>query len=670
MPISPNVQAHMMQGQQPQEASTAEQLFAKSFSDQAFTALKSKFPSLVSVVVTFKTLSTDVEKGDAIGAFVLVSGDNVRYVPVTMVSGNMGSCCEMMYDKESDLFEPLSDENVKRLLAAVEVSDPTILRKSTRVEDTRNLFRNMVRPPASSNVVMASSRDGVSALPNAAKQLVADHFMANPELLAKIASFYPVEYLASKLAKTAEQPVVAQDIPEVIKISDLTKEAAEKLSEEHKKEVLDKGYTVIDGTEAASTLVLGLDDPAHGISDSLGVEEWPARTENLASSSECCVSDVDMVGVQAVRKGKVLAFSNTGFSKKDALFTNKHVFLEGACVAETPCLVSGVCNDVSAEDIRKYAGAMDVDELDVFLKKEDCYGDSFIVFVPSRSGGWNYAGMIELTYDHENPVITHADGVWAINGFCERKYIVSSAITCGVLKTENTCIYPETALFVPRKGCHDNKVLIVRSMSSLVDTVTAMSRPIKVIRDGVDIRIQDTRAEKTASFASDADAAAYLQSEYGLKSAQIADVLGSRSSLLYKAAFDYGSLDLMQQPGYIEQQAPQMLPSMPEAHSFNPAMLADYADFEDPELMDTGILSTFADDPDIRSLLTDYLQDFMEQQDKLGRIILIFSINKRELEDMYGIDKLSSILGSCRKIFKFIGELVSNIRQYTSMAAV
>ena len=42
-------------------------------------------------------------------------------------------------------------------------------------------------------------------------------------------------------------------------------------------------------------------------------------------------------------------------------------------------------------------------------------------------------------------------------------------------------------------------------------------------------------------------------------------------------------------------------------------------------------------------------------------------MNKRDLEAHYGIDKLAELLLNCRKIFKFLGNLVQSLKQYTKM---
>ena len=162
MPISPTVQAYMQQGQA--QPSSAEQIFNKSFSDQAFSTLKSRFPSLMGLVITFKTLNSDVEKGDALGAFILSAGNSIHYVPVAMSSGSIVSC-EMLYDKEADQFTPLTEDTVKALHGEASYSEPSTVSGKVSVDDTRQLFRNMVRPPASSNVVLAGDSSKLDACP-------------------------------------------------------------------------------------------------------------------------------------------------------------------------------------------------------------------------------------------------------------------------------------------------------------------------------------------------------------------------------------------------------------------------------------------------------------------------------------------------------------------------
>ena len=99
----------------------------------------------------------------------------------------------------------------------------------------------------------------------------------------------------------------------------------------------------------------------------------------------------------------------------------------------------------------------------------------------------------------------------------------------------------------------------------------------------------------------------------------------------------------------------------------NFAPLDDFAAIEDPELFDVGMLSTFAEYPDIKSMLVDYLSDFMAAEDKVGRIILLFSSQKKEIEKVYGTEKTSTLMSSCRRIFTILGELVASLKTYVHM---
>ena len=101
---------------------------------------------------------------------------------------------------------------------------------------------------------------------------------------------------------------------------------------------------------------------------------------------------------------------------------------------------------------------------------------------------------------------------------------------------------------------------------------------------------------------------------------------------------------------------------------FDPSVMEQLAEIEDPELMDTGILATFAQNPDIKTLLVDYLPDFVSAQDRLGRIILMLSHQKKELQEFFGTEKYTTLLSSCRKIFITIGDLVTALKQYVNMA--
>ena len=112
MAVSPNVDAYMAQTAQQAPSQTAEDTFVREFGNQAFNALRAKYPSIADRVITFKTLASEMDTSTAFGVFIVESGADVAYIPCVMAGGSITSC-EMAYDKAADQFFPLTKDNVR-----------------------------------------------------------------------------------------------------------------------------------------------------------------------------------------------------------------------------------------------------------------------------------------------------------------------------------------------------------------------------------------------------------------------------------------------------------------------------------------------------------------------------------------------------------------------------
>ena len=116
---------------------------------------------------------------------------------------------------------------------------------------------------------------------------------------------------------------------------------------------------------------------------------------------------------------------------------------------------------------------------------------------------------------------------------------------------------------------------------------------------------------------------------------------------------------------------PQIMPqgnTTVPAQPFNPSAINTFATMQDPEMLDAGILTSFAGDPDVKALLVDYLPDFINIMDRIGRVILLFNVKRKELEQYYRVDRINELLQNCRKIFKMVGSLVPDLQLYINMA--
>jgi len=231
---------------------------------------------------------------------------------------------------------------------------------------------------------------------------------------------------------------------------------------------------------------------------------------------------------------------------------------------------------------------------------------------------------------------------------------------------------PQNSRFFFSTAELEHDVPFLASPETLKTLLVRVGKKLVVSDNGAGIDITDHSIGKTASFTGRTDAAAWLHGTYGMDADQARKVLDAKQSLvLSKTAFEAGQSmpDMQAAPQQMPAQGSMEMPmSGYDRPVFDPSVMEQLAEIEDPELMDTGILATFAQNPDIKTLLVDYLPDFVSAQDRLGRIILMLAYQKKELQDFFGAEKHTTLLSSCRKVFTVIGDLVTSLKLYVNMA--
>ena len=124
----------------------AEQMFKDRFTQIAYSILSAKFSELVPEIVTLKILDTDADKGNAIGAFILLRNEKPLYIPVIMTNGQLKPL-DMFYYKELNIFLPLSAE----WIAEVGKMSLSSMGESASIPDEvpRDVnIRDLILPPA------------------------------------------------------------------------------------------------------------------------------------------------------------------------------------------------------------------------------------------------------------------------------------------------------------------------------------------------------------------------------------------------------------------------------------------------------------------------------------------------------------------------------------------
>lgn len=681
MAVSPNVDAYMAQPAQQAPMQTAEAAFVKEFGTQAFNTLRAKYPAIADRVVTFRTLDSGMDTSTAFGVFIVESGSDVVYIPCCMSGGTITSC-EMAYNKAADQFYPLTKDNVREILAANAISEASILSKSPRVDDTRALFHNMIRPPVSSNVILASERPGAAALPNRYKERLSDWLeKERPDVLGKIASFYPVEELAHKLARGVEQPQVKEaSLPPFLRLDALTPAIAEKLDARERSSILAHGFITKTAGESPVTVV-----PFSGVSGQLIETELNLTVytrdtfgDGNTSCDGRCANQLDrQVKYWPVMRACTVGIGDVGLDYQPCLVCGPDILLSNGYVALNrmqKILLHDLCNAVSWEFLDKYGYVFPGGRLGQEVGKLGNDWAHLHVIVPSRNG-FTFLDLEECFSVRKNSFHIQDirnDIVATLGDSRSFEVRITPRIQYGWIKQGNMLAVPQNSRFFFSTAELEHDVPFLASPETLKTLLVRVGKKLVVSDNGAGIDITDHSIGKTASFTGRTDAAAWLHGTYGMDADQARKVLDAKQSLvLSKTAFEAGqSMPDMQA-------APQQMPAqgsmeMPvpgyDRPAFDPSVMEQIAEIEDPELMDTGILATFAQNPDIKTLLVDYLPDFISAQDRLGRIILMLSYQKKELQDFFGTEKHTTLLSSCRKVFTVIGDLVTSLKLYVNMA--
>ena len=336
-------------------------------------------------------------------------------------------------------------------------------------------------------------------------------------------------------------------------------------------------------------------------------------------------------------------------------------------------LIQGMSDEVTEEDL-KAVGAKPIKQ--VAREGVNDYSTMFIA-VPTRSGGWKafvtFMGSVEPSIVGDEVYI---GGIHA-----------TSAIRYGFIKEEHgstdRILIPSNSLVIKAldnsKGWDDGAPKgLVRNFDEFRRLVLSKGRQLTTRKDGPSVNIVDHGDGSSNTFHSKTAAAKWLFDKFAMSQDQVKTVLDNYASVIFeKRAFmpapqvdpNTGMEMPMDapQPGMMPQQPtqPNGAPAQPQ---FDPNMVQAGIDVGGQDAIDTGILASFAQDPDIKALLVDYMPYFLQMLDKLGRVILLMSLEKKDMEAQYGMERYADLLASCRKMFKMLGDIVNQLKKYVNMA--
>lgn len=660
MPISPIVQQHQQSIIQ-QNITPGQLTFNKEFGVAAYDLLGAKFPRILPFVVTFKVLDQgpSAEEGSGVGTFIVSRGKDVEYVPVVIHDGSIVSC-EMIYNKEDDAFSPLIPKEVKSIVSANMTQDHSLVNNPS-VEDTQQVFKNMFRPPMSSRPVLAASTSLLESLPDDAKKALSTYLTGNPTLFAKIATFYPIELLATKLATGSAKEKVAteqaleqyQYLDRVLRLEDLTKEAASILAADTRAEILAKGYTINKVPE----------NPAGVI----------AHTK-LASDVESVFNATQVQKESGLKgSGYLLSLKGSDFQGTYCVIQDELILTaEGRFIIPSNGLVvSNFKPGINIDTLNKVKPFSPVSTQSLTAALEDDH-TSLLVASPTRQGDLKVYAQSPgkcLAMDIEGVIWAEGrEGTVSFTPVLQRGRVDGG---------ENIYIYPLNSWIATTNWCSNSAGQFIKTLQDLVSLVKKTTIPLQVQIDGPDWHLIDRRLDTTTKFKSEPELVNYLVTNYAFDKEAADTILEHKKVYLMKHAYtlpmgssEHPSGGMWGQTqggtGQIPTGMEGQLGGAMDPRVIDESMVEDMAEFEDPDMLDTGLIGSLAHADDIKALLVDSAQEFEGTVTELGKSILLFAINQKEMEDQYGREDYSSVVHSLRTGFSTLGGLVYDLKEYTN----
>lgn len=628
MAVSPTVNAYIVQdqlGQLPE----SDQIFRQKFVELAFASLRSKFPKLVPLVITFKIIEANVETGFALATFIVRSNNDIKYIPVVLVDGVIVSC-EMIYDKKTNSIMPLLPKVVDALIND-NIREANLVDKPVRIDNTSNLFRQIVRPPASSQVILASTHVDLGILPNEAKEALAVYLQNNPDILAKIAEYYPPEALAQKLAVKPEISKVSEEVPSVISIDDVTKKITTYLSPEEREALLVNDFAVLKKNGVNETVVLSETSLAEEVEKFLKAQQL--EYNSIAEPISCILYSITGKGFSEEPAIVCSCDSSLLIITKNKI-VQKHNYSE-----KKASLVAGDVQKLTFDECVNFFPWKDPSDI------TDSNVTNMLIMYPKKDG------MFGLVYVHAGSItVNKSDEIVVYAKYSDEVLRFTDDIKYGYIKNGNIFIFPlASKIYI---GEFSNIAPYVSSIQDIVNYLRTNGTTLRVVKDGTSYSIIEDNKYKT--FVKKAEAARYLVEKYNLDAGGVTNVLSNHKVILFNKTAQVGTA----------QPVTQNTQGQPV---FDKNLIQDAANIGDKDILDTGMLAAFNDYLNIKDNFLELFPVFVNTITALGRVILICVTNKNDLERYYGRENYTTFLGSCRNVFNKLGEIVASMKSYTNM---
>ena len=147
------------------------QQYESVFTDMAYQAFTTRFPDMAPMVSTFQVITSDIDDGSAVGAFLLDASGDIYHVPVVMVDNKIKPM-DMIYSKKMDKFFPFTKEWLDVVQSsALEEEGTAVNKQDHKILQSPNDVSQTLQPPVSAyNGGLGLSPTGMGGFVNTASE--------------------------------------------------------------------------------------------------------------------------------------------------------------------------------------------------------------------------------------------------------------------------------------------------------------------------------------------------------------------------------------------------------------------------------------------------------------------------------------------------------------------
>ena len=213
--------------------------------DKLQSTLKNLLPNLIGFEIVKK--NEDNTKGLGIFGFRSSSGQ-ILYVPAFFVNGKVKNL-DLLYSKNNEQFYPLNEDFAEMFLKdeLLGLGSNSGENKADITKDVQQGdYRQMTVPPRTGKYSIASCLDYVEEADTPTKVAFANLIESDAEFCEAVARFYPIEKIAKAIAVRSDSVGNAKKSKGVEVFYKKDVEKAKALAPEKKKEVMTKGFAIVD----------------------------------------------------------------------------------------------------------------------------------------------------------------------------------------------------------------------------------------------------------------------------------------------------------------------------------------------------------------------------------------------------------------------------------------